>query len=135
MAEYICEHHLNVKKKKGEKSWHNNVKKWKKVKHVVSRPDVFLVAAAAPHVLDHLLALFGGETALLRDDLAEDQIHFAGHVGGVATDVECGLLLQEFADELGVFAQSVLDVHLLGRLTREGGDDLQGVAKLFLVGL
>jgi hypothetical protein len=86
-------------------------------------------------VLDHLLALLGGHAPLIGNDVAQNQIDLAGHVRGVTTDVEIGLLLQQLADEFGVLLQAVLDVYLLGSLAGEGGDNLQGVAHLFLPGL
>lgn len=86
-------------------------------------------------MLDHLLALLRGHAPLLGDDVAEHQVDFAGHVGRVTADVEVGLLLEQLADKLGVLLQTVLDVDLLGPLAREGGDDLQRVTKLILVGL
>lgn len=72
---------------------------------------------------------------MLGDDVAEHQVDLPGHVGRVTADVEVGLLLEQLADKLGVFLQTVLDVDLLGALAREGGDDLQRVTKLILVGL
>lgn len=86
-------------------------------------------------MLDHLLALLRRHAPLLGDDVAEHQANLPGHVGGIAAHVEVGLLLEQVADKLSILLQSVLDVDLLGALTREGGDDLQGVAKLVLVGL
>jgi len=69
------------------------------------------------------------------NDLAKDEVDFPGHVSCISTDVEVGLLLEKIADESGVFAQPVLDIHLLGAFTRKGRDNLQGVTKLVLVGL
>lgn len=86
-------------------------------------------------MLDHLLALFGGEATLFSNDVAKGQVDLAGHVSGITTDVEVGLLLQQVANQLGVLLQTVLDVDLLGTLTREGGDNLEGITHLFLVGL
>lgn len=86
-------------------------------------------------MLDHFLALLRGHTPLLGDDVAEHQADLPGHVGSITAHVEVRLLLQQVADELGVLPQAVLNVHLLGTLAGEGGDDLQGVAHLVLVGL
>lgn len=69
------------------------------------------------------------------NDLAKDEVDFPGHVSCISTDIEVGLLLEEIADESGLFAQPVLDIHLLGTFARKRRDDLQGVTKLVLVGL
>lgn len=86
-------------------------------------------------MLDHLVGPLGGETTLLGDDLAEDEVDFTGHVGGITADVEVGLLLEEAAHQVGVLTQTVLDVHLLGGFTGEGSNDLELVSKLLLVSL
>lgn len=86
-------------------------------------------------MLDHLLALFSGHTALLSNDVTKDQVHLAGHVSGITTDVEVGLLLQKLTDKRGLLLEAVLNVHLLGTLAGEGGDDLERIAHLSLPGL
>lgn len=48
----------------------------------------------------------------------------------VTTDVEIGLLLQEFVDEFGIGGEVVLDVvFLLGILAREGGEDFEFITQ------
>lgn len=71
----------------------------------------------------------------MRDDLAKHKVDFTRHVGGVTADVKVSLLLQEAAHQIGVFTQSVLNIHLLGSFTRKRSNDLKLVPKLFLVGL
>lgn len=70
---------------------------------------------------------------MLRDDLAEDLVDLARHVGGVAAHVEVGLLQQELVDLGRALAQAVLHVHFLVGLAGEGGDDFEGVAEGGLV--
>lgn len=67
------------------------------------------------------------------DDLTEDEADLPGHVSCISTDVEICLLFKEIADERRLFAQPVLNIHLLGRFTGEGRDNLQRIAKLFLI--
>jgi hypothetical protein len=86
-------------------------------------------------VLNHLLALLGGVTTLLSNDVTKHQVDLPGHVGGITTDVEVGLLFEKLADKRGVLLEAVLDVYLLGTLPGKGSDNLQGVTKLLLVGL
>lgn len=86
-------------------------------------------------MLDHLLAPFRAEATVFGDDLTQDKVDFPGHVSCISTDVEVCLLLEEIADEGRMFAQPVLDIDFLGAFTGEGGDDLQGITKLFLEGL
>ena len=66
---------------------------------------------------------------MLGDDLGEDLVDLARHVGRVAADVKVRLLLQEVVDFGGALAQAVLDVDLLGAGAGEGGDDFEGVAE------
>lgn len=82
-------------------------------------------------MFDHLLASFGGQTALFRDDLAKDNVNLASHASRVTADVEAGLLLQEVGDQGSIFTKLMLDVHLLLGLPREGRDDIQGIPELF----
>lgn len=86
-------------------------------------------------MLDHLLTLLGGITTLLSNDVTKNQVDLPGHVGCITTDVEVGLLLEKLAHKRGVLLEAVLDVNLLGTLTRESSDDLQLVTELILVGL
>lgn len=76
-------------------------------------------------MLDHLLALLGGKTTLLGNNLAKHQIDLTRHVGGISTNVECGFLLQKVADQLSLFAQPMLDINLLRSLAGKCSDDLQ----------
>ena len=92
-----------------------------------------MVATAATHVLDHLFTALGTHTTALSYDLAQHKVDLTGHVGRVTTDVEVGLVLEEIADESGLLAQTVLDVDLFRRFTREGRDNFQAIAKLLLV--
>lgn len=71
-----------------------------------------MVATAAAHVLDHLLAALWTHAAAFGDDLTQYKVDLAGHVGRITTDVEVGLMLEEVADESGLLAQTVLDVDL-----------------------
>lgn len=66
---------------------------------------------------------------MLSDDLAEDFVDLASHVGRVAADVEVGLLQEELVDLGGALAQAVLDVDFLGAGAGEGGDDFERVAE------
>lgn len=66
---------------------------------------------------------------MLGNDLAQDGVDLARHVGSVAADVEVGLLLEKLVDLLGPFLETVLDVDLLGALAGEGGDELEVVAE------
>ena len=86
-------------------------------------------------MLDHLLALLWGHATLLGNDVTQNQVDLPGHVGGVTTHVKVGLLLQQLADKRSVLLQAVLDIDLLGTLTREGGNDLQRIAELLLPSL
>ena len=89
----------------------------------------YLVLVRRPHVLDNLLSLGLGNAPLLRNDVTQDSVDLARHVGGVTADVEVGLLLEKLVDLLGPFLETVLDVDLLGTLAGEGGDELKVVAK------
>jgi len=60
-------------------------------------------------------------------------MHLAGHVGGVATDVDVRLLEEEFVDLLGSFTKAVLYVNLLGSVSRKGGDEFELVSEDLLV--
>jgi hypothetical protein len=68
-----------------------------------SRPHILLILVARPHRLDNLLALRLGHFPVLGDELAEQNVDLARHVGRVAADVEVGLLLKELVDLLAVF--------------------------------
>lgn len=81
-------------------------------------------------MLYHLLAPFGGQAALLGDELTENHVDLTGHVGGVTAYVEVRLLFDEVEDEGSVFTKLVLDVNLLVGLAGEGGDDLERVSEL-----
>lgn len=74
----------------------------------------YLVLICGPHVLDNLLGLLFSDAAVLGQDLAQDGIDFACHVGSVAADIEVSLLLQKFVDLLAPVLETVLDVDLLG---------------------
>lgn len=95
----------------------------------------YLVLVRGPHVLDNLFRLGLGHATLLGDDLAGEGVDFTGHVGGVTTDVEVGLLLKQSVDFGGTLAEAVLDVDLLTALTGERGDELELVAEGLLIGL
>lgn len=92
----------------------------------------YLVLIRRPHVLDDLLALGLWDAPLLGNDLAEDGVDLARHVGGVAADVDVGLLLEQLVDVLGSLLEAVLDVDLLGSLAGEGIDHLKLVAENLL---
>lgn len=89
----------------------------------------YLVLVRRPHVLDNLLGLGLGNASLLGNDVAQDGVNLARHVGGVTADVEIGLLLKELVDLLSSFLETVLDVDLLGTIAGEGGDELEVIAE------
>ena len=66
---------------------------------------------------------------MLGDDLAQDLVDFARHVGRVAADVEVRFLLEQGVDFGRALAQAVLHVDFLGARARESGDDFEGVAE------
>ena len=91
-----------------------------------------LVLVGCPHILDDLLALSFRKTALLRDDLSENSVDLASHVGSVTANVEVSLLLQKLVDLLGALLETVLDIDLLGALTRESGHELEVITENLL---
>ena len=91
-----------------------------------------MVLIRSSHALDGLLALLLRYTTLFGDDLGEDVIDFACHVGSITTDVEVCLLLEELVDFFCSLLQSVLDVDFLWSVTGEGGDDLEVIAEVLL---
>lgn len=70
---------------------------------------------------------------MLGDNLAQDLVDFARHVGRVAADVKVRFLLEQGVDLSRALAQAVLHVDFLGACAREGGDDFEGVAEGELV--
>jgi hypothetical protein len=66
---------------------------------------------------------------VLGDNLAEDLVDLARHVGRVAADVKVSLLLQQVVDLGRALAQAVLDVDFLCAGAGEGGDNFEGVAE------
>ena len=82
----------------------------------------YLVLVCGAHTLDDLLRLGLGHAALLRNDLHQDGVDFAGHVRGVAADVEVRLLEEQLVDLLCLLLQAVLDVDLVGPFPGERGD-------------
>lgn len=66
---------------------------------------------------------------MLGNNLAENLVDFARHVGRVAADVEVCFLQQEFVDFGGTLAQAVLHVDFLCALAGESGDDFERVAE------
>lgn len=94
---------------------------------------VYLVLVGCPHVLYNLLGLGLGDAALLGQYLCQDCVDFAGHVCGIAAHVDVCLLGQEVIDLLCHFLETMLDVNLLGALSREGGDELELVTKVLLI--
>lgn len=81
-----------------------------------SRPNILLIRATTPHLLDHLLRLLQIHAPLLRDGLTQDVVHLPGHMRRVATDVEVGFLGQQVIDELGILLQKMLHVDFLVRV-------------------
>jgi len=74
---------------------------------------------------------------VLRNNLSQNLVDLARHVGGIAADVEVGFLQQELVDFGGALAQAVLHVDFVGGFAGEGGDDFEGVAEggfVFLLG-
>lgn len=55
-----------------------------------SGPHVFLVSVVRPHALDHALRLFTCDTTLLRYYLGKCSVYFAGHIGGISTNILSG---------------------------------------------
>lgn len=94
-----------------------------------------MVAAATPHVLDHLLSLLGGQATLRRDNLAKYKTDFTSHVGSVTTNVKIRLLLKQIADKLCLLTEPVLNIDLLGSLSRECRYEFEVVAELILENL
>jgi hypothetical protein len=102
-----------------------------------SRPHIFLVHVATPHVLHYFLTLVEINSPLFGDNLAKEGIDFTCHVRGITTHVEVSLLLEEIVDKLGIFFQTMLNVDLLRCLARESGENSKRVAESllhFLVG-
>lgn len=93
----------------------------------------YLVLVGGSHVLDDLLALRLRNTPLLSNNLAENSVDFAGHVGRITTDINVCLLLEKVVDFLGHFLKTVLNVNLLGAFSRECCDQLEVIAKNLLV--
>ena len=85
----------------------------------------------SPHTFHDLLTLLLRYAALLGHYLAEDVADLPCHVSGVTADVEVRLLLQQLVDLIRALGETVLDVDLLGSVSRKGGDDLEGVAEVF----
>jgi hypothetical protein len=86
-----------------------------------------------PHVLHNLLALGLGDSTCLSNNLSKDSVDLASHVCCITTNIEVCLLSKELADLLGSLLKSVLDINLLGSLSRKGGDELELIAKSLLV--
>lgn len=97
------------------------------------RGETYLVLICCPHILDNLLRLGLGHATALGNDLGQDIVDFAGHVGSVAADVEEGLLGEQLANLGGSLLKAVLYIDLLGGLARKGSDQLELVAKGLLV--
>jgi hypothetical protein len=95
--------------------------------------ETYLVLIGSPHILDNLLRLGFGDAPALGNDLSQNIVDFAGHVGSVAADVEEGLLGEQLADLGGSLLEAVLDVDLLGSLAGKGSDQFELVAKSLFV--
>lgn len=72
-----------------------------------------MVTTTTPHMLHHLLSLLSRETTLVRNDLTKHKVDLTSHVRSIAANVERRLLLEQVADKLSMFAESVLDINLL----------------------
>lgn len=70
---------------------------------------------------------------MLRNNLAQNLIDLARHIGRITADVEVRFLEQELVDFGRALAQAVLHVHFLVGFAGEGGDDFEGVAEGGLV--
>lgn len=92
-------------------------------------PHVLLVLIASPHLLDDLLASLLTHTSLLRNDGAKHLVHLPRHIRSITTDVEIGLLLEEFVDLVCVLLQAVLDIDFVGLLAGEGRYELKSIAQ------
>lgn len=97
------------------------------------RPHVLLVLVGRAHRLDDFLAPRLVHAAVLGNDLAQQCVDLARHVGGVTADVEVGLLLEQPVDFLAVLLELVLHVDLLGAIAREGNVHLEVVAESLFV--
>lgn len=97
------------------------------------RPDILLVLVTRPHGLDNVLRLLLRDAPLFRDDLAEQRVDLAGHIGCVTAHVEVRLLLEQLVDLGGHLFELVLHVDLVGTFTRKRGGDFKFIAKIFLV--
>jgi hypothetical protein len=90
------------------------------------RPNILLISATTPHILDDLLALLEIHAPLRGDKLTQHIVHLPRHVRGITTDVKIRLLGQEVVDELGVLPHQMLYVDFLARgFTREGVEDCE----------
>lgn len=55
--------------------------------------DTYLILVPLPHLLHNFLSLVFWDATLRRQDLGQDGVDLASHVGSVTTDVEVSLLL------------------------------------------
>lgn len=58
---------------------------------------------------------------MLSDDLCQDSVDLTGHVRGITTDVEVGLLLEELVDLFALLLEEMLHIDLVWPLPRERG--------------
>src|SRR5687767_3761308 len=61
----------------------------------------YLILIPCPHILHNLLCLRFRNPSLLHQNLGQDTVDLAGHVGRVTADIEVGLLREQVADLLG----------------------------------
>lgn len=95
-------------------------------------PKTYLVLVGSPHLLDNFLRLGLWDAPFPSNDLDQDSVDLARHMGSVATDIEVRLLFQKLVDLFGALLQSVLDIDLLGIFARECRHELKFVAQILL---
>lgn len=99
----------------------------------LSTPDIFLVLIRRPHSLDNLLTPGLFHVSVLGNQLPEQCVDLACHVGGITTDVEVRLLFKELVDFFAILLKLVLNVDLLWAVTGESCVHDKIVSECFFV--
>jgi hypothetical protein len=95
--------------------------------------STYLVLVRRPHRLDDLLRLGLRDPTLLRDELRENSVDLARHVGRISADIDVRLLEEKLVDLIRAGLDTVLYVDLLVSLAGEGNVQVELVAEDLLV--